>query len=156
MENRFRVVRTEGQHISGIAPLFDKYRMFYGQASDPAGAESFLRDRMAAGESVVYHAIHQESGAIAGFMQLYPSFSSVSMRRIWILNDLFVASPFRRQGAAHLLLAQAEELAAATGAKGIELSTAVTNVQAQKIYRNAGYEQDEEFLHFFRTIQNGY
>lgn len=155
MENHFRVVRTEAQLISEIVPLFDQYRMFYGQTSDPAGAASYLRDRMAAGESVIYHAIHKESGAFAGFMQLYPSFSSVSMRRIWILNDLFVAPPYRRQGAAQQLLAQAEELAAATGAKGIELSTAVTNLQAQKLYKNAGYELDEEFLHFFRTIQDG-
>jgi len=32
---------------------------------------------------------------LMGFAQLYPSFSSVSMKRLWILNDLFVSSEAR-------------------------------------------------------------
>ena len=75
--------------LAVLAPLFDGYRQFYGRASDPAAAEAFLRARFDHGESVLFLAT-DDSGRPLGFTQLYPSFSSVSLARVFILNDLFV------------------------------------------------------------------
>ena len=33
-----------------------------------------------------------------GFIQLYPSFSTVSLKRQWILNDLYVKEEYRNKG----------------------------------------------------------
>src|ERR1700676_5108761 len=80
-----------------IAPLFDAYRQFYRQPSDPEAARRFLLERFEHGESVIFLAF--ENAAAIGFTQLYPSFSSGAMARIFILNDLFVAQEARGHGA---------------------------------------------------------
>jgi GNAT superfamily N-acetyltransferase len=89
-------------------------------------------------------------GAIVGFTQLYPSFSSVSMKRLWVLNDLFVAPEARASGAGHALLDRAERWADETGAKGLTLSTQITNLTAQRLYEACGWTKDDEFLHYHR------
>ena len=75
---------------------FDAYRQFYGRASDLSGAHAFLRERFDHGESVVFLAF-DAGGQGVGFTQLYPSFSSTAMARIFVLNDLFVCASARQQ-----------------------------------------------------------
>jgi hypothetical protein len=87
----FQVRRASGADLGIVAKLFDSYRQFYGQPADYALAEAFLRDRFTHNDSVVFLAFDPPSGEGLGFVQLYPSFSSVAARRTWILNDLFVA-----------------------------------------------------------------
>lgn len=132
--------------IDVVVPLFDGYRQFYGQPSDAALARAFVAERMALLESVIFLA-QSESGAALGFTQLYPSFSSVSARRIWVLNDLFVSSAARGQGVGSALLNAAKTHALATGAKRLILSTAHDN-PAQKLYEAHGYERDNSFYHY--------
>jgi GNAT superfamily N-acetyltransferase len=138
------VKQISGPEIESVAPLFDQYRMFYGQPSDPEGARQFMHDRLSCGESVVFAA--SSGGVTIGFAQLYPVFSSISMKRVWILNDLYVIAPRRGQGAAKLLLQAAKEHARATGAKAVQLSTAADNLPARALYEQAGYEPDTVFL----------
>lgn len=78
------------------------------------------------------------SGTIAGFVLLYPSFSSVSMGSIWVLNDLFVHRDHRKQGIARKLMQAAQTFASETGAIRITLSTAINNTQAQALYESEG------------------
>jgi GNAT superfamily N-acetyltransferase len=143
-----RTVRAELNDLDAFVPLFDGYRQFYGARSDPEGARAFLADRLKRGESVVFLAI--VDGAIVGFTQLYPSFSSVSMKRLWVLNDLFVTADARKSGAGRALLERAERWAAETGAKGLTLSTQVTNLTAQRLYEACGWTKDDEFFHYHR------
>ncbi len=133
-----------------IAELFDAYRQFYGQARDPDGARAFLRERLQAGDSVVL--IAERDRRFLGFAQLYPSFSSTSMKRLWILNDLFVAPAHRRGGVGRALLAAAEDFARATVAKGLVLATQKTNATAKALYEASGWKQDEVFDHYHRTF----
>ena len=88
--------------------------------------------------------------AVVGFTQLYPSFSSVSMKRLWVLNDLFVTPDARTSGAGRALLERAERWAAETGAKGLTLSTQIANVTAQRLYEACGWTKDDEFVHYHR------
>lgn len=62
---------------------------------DPAAAEHFLRERFARRDSVVFVA-PAATGGLHGFTQLYPSLSSVSLARIFVLNDLFVDATAQR------------------------------------------------------------
>ena len=128
------------------AELFDGYRQFYGQLTDYSLAEAFLRDRFANNDSVVLVATETQSGEGLGFVQLYPSFSSVAARRIWILNDLFVTPAARRRGVGRALLEASREFAVSTGAKRLVLSTAATNAEARALYESCGYKKDEVFL----------
>lgn len=129
-----------------IAPLFDMYRQFYQQAPDLPLAREFIRERLALLESVIFLA-ENERAQVIGFAQLYPSFSSVSAMRIWILNDLFVTESARGHSAGKALLNAAETHAKATGAKRLDLSTAYDN-PAQKLYEAQGYVRDSGFYHY--------
>jgi GNAT superfamily N-acetyltransferase len=89
-----------------------------------------------------------EAGRALGFTQLYPAFSSVSMRPVWILNDLYVAEDARRRGVGAQLLRAARDHAMKTGAARLALSTAVTNTQAQALYERDGWRRDTAFYHY--------
>ena len=136
------VVREAGlEDVDRLAPLFDGYRRFYRQPSDPEGVRRFLAERLGAGESRVFVA-EAEDGRALGFVQLFPSFSSVSMKRLWILNDLFVAPGARRAGVARALMERARQLAVETGAKGLILETESHNAAAKTLYEDLGWELD--------------
>ncbi len=145
-----RTVRAELDDLDTLVPLFDGYRRFYGQPSDPDGARAFLADRIKRGESVIFLAV--ADGEIVGFTQLYPSFSSVSLKRLWVLNDLFVEPDARQSGAGRALVLRAERWATETGAKGLTLSTQVTNLTAQRLYESCGWTPDDEFVHYHRFL----
>lgn len=138
------------EDLESLVPLFDAYRVFYRASSDPEGARRFLGARLGAGDSRIFLASHGHEAV--GFTQLYPSFSSVSMRRVWILNDLFVATTARRSGAGKALMAAAEAFARADGAKGLALATQSGNLAAQALYARMGYRKDEEFFHYALTF----
>jgi GNAT superfamily N-acetyltransferase len=141
-----QIRRASAADFALAAGLFDAYRQFYGQPADPGLAEAFLRERLAAGDSVVFVAVDPDSGGGLGFVQLFPSFSSVAARRIWILNDLFVTPAARRKGIGRALLDASREFASSTGAMRLVLSTAATNGEARSLYESYGYQQDNVFV----------
>jgi ribosomal protein S18 acetylase RimI-like enzyme len=130
--------------LEQLVPLFDGYRQFYGRASDLRAAREFLLARFSNYESTVF--IAHEGERALGFTQLYPSFSSISLARIFILNDLFVQKQERRKGVASALMSAAVKFAAASDAGRLSLSTAKTNDAAQALYQSAGWKRDDQFL----------
>ncbi len=132
--------------LDALVPLFDAYRVFYGKPSDEALARSFLRERFEHNQSVIFLA--RRGGAAVGFTQLYPSFSSASAARIFILNDLFVVPAARRSGIAARLLAAAASYGRAVGAVRLSLATAVDNDTAQALYASEGWERDTKFCSY--------
>ncbi|MFS0782917.1 GNAT family N-acetyltransferase [Bacillus sp. 1P06AnD] len=136
--------------LDSIAPLFNDYRIFYGQPSDLPAARSFMKERLTNKDSIVYTV--KLEGEHAGFVQLYPSFSSVSMKRLWILNDLYVSEAFRRKGVAERLINEAIKLARSTEAKELSLETACTNSQAQRLYEKIGFIKDDEHVYYSLPI----
>jgi len=144
------VRRATSADVDAIAPLFDSYRRVYGQAPDLEGARGFVGERLARGESVVLLATLD--GAAVGFVQLYPSFSSVAMRRQWILNDLFVTQPARRRGVGLALMRAAEALAREDGARGISLGTMKANRKAKALYEKVGYQMDVDFDYYLLSL----
>lgn len=146
-----RVFLASIEHLEALSGLFDQYRVFYQQASDLNGVKLFLKERLEGFDSVIFAA--SEHDQMVGFTQLYPSFSSVSLKRLWILNDLFVAVPYRRQGVARLLMATARQYAQERGAIRIILATQQSNYAAQVLYESLGYEKDEVFSHYSLRLQ---
>ncbi|MCM3633658.1 GNAT family N-acetyltransferase [Paenibacillus camelliae] len=136
------------EQIDDIAYLFNEYRVFYKQATDLNGAKQFILERFQQRDSVIFLVIDEEENKAIGFTQLYPSHSSVSMKRIWILNDLYVLESHRKQGVASLLLEEARSYGVLTNAARISLSTAINNETAQKLYEQKGYRKDNEYYHY--------
>lgn len=144
------IVRAAPHHLDQIAPLFDAYRQFYQQPANPEGARQFIHNRLVRHESIIFLALLDE--VAAGFTQLYPTFSSVSMKRLWVLNDLFVAPAGRRQGVGEGLLERARQFAVEDGAKGLMLETALTNVTAQRLYERLGWMRETEYCVYTLTV----
>jgi GNAT superfamily N-acetyltransferase len=145
-----KISLADSKDISQLSILFDQYRVFYGQSSDVERATAFIKERLENEDSVIITAIDDEQ--MAGFTQLYPSFSSVSMKPTWILNDLFVIESYRRKNVAKQLMEAAKEHASKTGAIRLSLATQYSNNPAQKLYEAMGYKKDDTFYHYNLSI----
>ena len=137
--------------IDDLTLLFDAYRQFYGQAPAPMAAAAFIAERLAKSESVIFLA-RGETGEAIGFAQLYPAFSSVAMKRMWYLNDLFVAASARQQGVARALLKQVATFAREPDALTVKLATAVSNLPAKALYESEGYQKVVAFDHYTQRV----
>jgi GNAT superfamily N-acetyltransferase len=142
--NRIQIRRADIHDLGLITPLFDLYRQFYEQASDLVSAKSFLQQRIRQNESVIFLAF--DGADAVGFTLLYPGFSSVSMARTFLLNDLYVVSSHRRHGVGSLLLAAAVAHAKAEQAVRLSLTTNATNATAQSVYEAQGWAREKAFL----------
>jgi ribosomal protein S18 acetylase RimI-like enzyme len=147
------VIRATLEHLDLVHPLFCDYRQFYRLPREEDAARTFLRARLQRRDSAILLALDGSSGEAAGFVQLYPVFSSLHMTPAWILNDLFIPHAFRRHGVAHELLDAANQLARETGASLLELSTGSDNSAAQRLYESRGWKRDTEFLHYSLDLE---
>ncbi len=151
-EPTFTVRQAVLADLDLLAPMLDQYRQFYQRPSDLAAARSFLLDRFNHGESVLF--IAQDGDTVLGVTQMYPSFSSVSLQRTFVFNDLFVAEAGRRRGVGQALIAAAASYATALGARFLSLSTATTNVGAQALYQSTGWRREETFVGYTLMLED--
>lgn len=142
--------QANSSYLNEIVPLFDQYRVFYKQDSDIVGAETFLKKRFQEKDSVIFIAYSRNK--CIGFTQLYFSFSSVYMKPVLILNDLFVISEFRGKGVGASLLKTAQVYCMEHDHIGLALETAIDN-PAQKLYERMGWEKDSHTFHYFWSAQ---
>lgn len=141
------IIKATDEDIKMIVPLFDAYRVFYKQASDIEAAEKFLHDRISRKESIIFIAVADM--AAVGFIQIFPIFSSVSLKPALLLNDLFVVEEAREQGVAGALLNRAKEYGRQIDAKWMLLETAADNYNAQSLYvKNGWIKQTDIFYQF--------
>lgn len=148
-----RIIQASTEHLDLLAPLFVKYREFYGQLAFPDASKAFLEKRLRRKESVIYLALPDDDDKrLLGFCQLYPSYSSLSLKRVWILNDIYVAEDARRQLVADHLLKAAKKMAKQTQAVRMRVSTSANNEVAQKTYESIGFREDREFKNYTLPI----
>jgi ribosomal protein S18 acetylase RimI-like enzyme len=132
--------------LNSLTELFDSYRVFYKQEYNLEGARAFVRERLINEDSVIFIAFDDSNPV--GFVQLYPTFSSVSMKRSWILNDLYVNASARKKGFGEKLIKKAIEFAEETGAKGVSLETGHDNVTAQGLYEKIGFKKESNYFYY--------
>ena len=119
-------------------------------SSQTSTARAFLDARLHGDHSVIFLALVDR--VPVGFMQLYPTFSSVHMGRAWRLNDLFVAPDARRTGVGGALLRRAYDYARETGAVQLTLQTARDNLTAQATYEAGGWVRDLVFVTYTLNV----
>ncbi|MCY1205348.1 Acetyltransferase (GNAT) family protein [compost metagenome] len=150
-----RIVQATLEHLDLLTPLFVKYREFYGELPFPESSKKFLEKRLSRKESVIYLAFADDDDTrLLGFCQLYPSFSSLALKRVWILNDIYVAEDARRQLVADRLLQTAKKLARETNAVRMRVSSSVSNEVAHKVYESIGFHEDTEFKNYILPINS--
>lgn len=159
------VVRAGVEDVAMVTPLYDAYLQFYKLPSNEEAARRYLHARLQKSEAVIFVALeesaagepaarpyksaaHKGARTALGFTLLYPTWSSLSMRRWWNLNDLYVVPEARQRGVARALMERARQLAEETGASGLGLETAKDNFPAQKLYEQLGWKREEEFFRY--------
>lgn len=141
-----KIIKADHSVIDRVAYLFNEYRIFYDQDSDIEMSKEFLLERMKNEESTIFVVIKDNSSV--GFVQIYPGFSSVSCRKDYILNDLFVLPEYRGQGIASKLLERSKEYAIENNGKGLALETAKDN-PARELYERLDWRADNDFIHYY-------
>lgn len=147
-EDNIQIVLGTVEHLSQLGELLDHYRVFYGQPSNRPAAEHFLFERIINHESVIYVALDEANGQAAGFVQLYPGFSSVSLMPEWILSDVYVASSYRRQGIARALIREAMHMVGQREDKGLRLEMQPQNQPAQQLFESLGFVKDSQYVQY--------
>ncbi len=145
------ILQATPAHLEETSQLFDAYRQFYGQDPDHSAATGFIAERLTAADSVIFLALN-EMGKSIGFTQLYPAFSSVAMKRMWYLNDLYVVESARQQGVARALLKRVASFAKETNALTVKLATGISNHPAKLLYESEGYQKITAFDHYAQRV----
>lgn len=139
------IARVAKSDLPELHLLVEKYRAFYKQAENDK-TSNFLEQRIANNEAVAF--IARVEGSAVGFTLLYPTFSTVSLSNIWLLNDLYVDEAVRGQGIATELMEVAEAEAKKAGATRVFLRTANDNLPAQALYEGRNWVKDEVFRRY--------
>lgn len=137
--------------LDELAELFGAYLTFYAVAKPAAQVREFLAARLDHADSTILLA-RDEQGAPLGFVQLYAFFASLALRPAWLLSDLYVCEQVRRQGVGEALMHAARAHAEATGACGVQLETAKSNLPGQALYERLGYVRDEAFYTYWLSL----
>lgn len=132
--------------LERVSDLFNQYRMFYGKENDINGAKVFIKERIENEESIIF--VIECENVIAGFVQIYPTFSSVSMKKAFILNDLFIDKDYRRNNLGEALISEVFKYAVSEDAKYVTLETSINNINAQKLYEKMKMSIDNSVFHY--------
>jgi ribosomal protein S18 acetylase RimI-like enzyme len=132
-------------NIDDFLLLFDAYRVFHHSSSDIEGARAFLTLRLESKEATVFIAQHRETNTAIGFVLLYQTYSNHSMKRVFILNDLFTLAEYRGQGVAQTLIQKAIHYARENNAGKLRLFTTKENFVAKNLYEHLGFIHEQGF-----------
>ena len=136
------------EDLDQLTPLFDKYLVFYKKKSNSEKHKSFLKERIEKNEAIIFIAFDEKIDKAIGFALIYPTFSSILLSKILILNDLYVDSTVRKNGVGEKLILETVVLAKELNANLLRLRTAKNNVIAQGLYHKMGFVRDD-FLHSY-------
>ena len=134
-----------------IGEVFDLYRQFYKKDPDKIISIEYIKQRLTNKESTIFFV--EEDNVCIGIVQLYVTFDSLELSKKIILYDLFVRPEYRKKGIGAMLMDASKDFAENNDISGIELSTAISNGTAQRLYESLGYERDNEFYNYYLSIK---
>lgn len=147
MENGILITEATSEHLPQLVEMFEAYRDFYGQRPDKLGALQFLTTRLRQKDSLIFVAEHRKR--VVGFAQMYPLFSSLQMKRLWLLNDVYVDPEYRKRTVGRQLIDHCKAQARKTKAQGLLLEAEKTNTLGNKLYQRTGFALDSEHNYYF-------
>ncbi len=145
-----RIITANLEHLDQLTPMFIRYRELYGAMPQADASKEYLAERINKQEAVILLAFAEET--LLGFCLVYPSFSSVSLRPIWIINDLYVTEEARGQHIAQQLLSEITQQARDNGAVRLRVSINANNEIAQRLYESADFLEDKHFRNYILPL----
>ena len=137
------IIKADKKHIKEVSILFDHYRQFYKYKKNLNKAHSYITERISNNESTIFISLYHKK--IVGFVQLYETFDSLNLNKKLVLYDLYVLKKYRKLGIGRKLMNESRDFAINNNFKKIELSTAIDNYSAQKLYESLDYIRDNEY-----------
>ena len=134
-----------------LAPLFSDYLEFYGSDKKASSQRDFLQERLTNRDSTIFLACDEQDNGV-GFTQVYPSFTSVGIGKLLVLNDLFVHEDHRGRGVGRALINAVKEFAESVGAVRFDLETGIDNLTAQRLYEDFGFIKTDGYLHYSYVV----
>lgn len=128
--------------LTEVVPLFDAYREFF-TGRPMSGSREFLAERLRLQDSVILLA--SDGTQAAGFLQLYPLFSSWYATRIWFLSDLYVAEEFRKAGIGRQLVTEAQRFARDSDSRSIMVEIPHREPHLVAFYESLAFHRDKDF-----------
>jgi len=147
-----KIREAKQEDLKNLSLLFDGYRVFYKQTSNLDAAKNFISDRLTFKDSKIFVAADEYK--LLGFVQLYPRFSSIRLRRTWFLNDLYVSPEARGQQLGVRLIERAKVLAVTTNSVGLMLETEKTNSIGNNLYPKADFILDKLHNFYYWDVKN--
>lgn len=144
------IKELEIKELEDFAPIFDSYRQRYKQPSELEKVKQYLLKMLETASSKIL--LSYENEHITGFIQLYPSFSSIGLAPIWILNDFYIFSGSQKKLTATMLMDEAKKLCQATNAIRVEVNTRKENHKLHKLYKEYGFEKDYKYDYYFLRV----
>ncbi|HZJ92152.1 MAG TPA: GNAT family N-acetyltransferase [Thiopseudomonas sp.] len=145
-----RIIQASLEHLDQLTPMFVDYREFYNAMPQQEDSKAFLTERLNKQEAIILLAI--ENDAALGFCLVYPSFSSVLLRPIWILNDMYVTEESRRKQVANKLLKALAKQARENNVVRLRVSIHASNEIAQRLYESADFLEDQNFRSYILPL----
>lgn len=139
------VRKVEASDIEQLIILMTEFRMFYNQEPYQDELRTFIRNRINNKDSEIFVAVIDDK--LVGYTQLFPSFSTINLCKIWILNDLYISATFRRKGIAAYLIETVFKFSEQNQIKHVWLLTGDDNTKAQELYKKKGFTSTN-FKHY--------
>ena len=151
-----KIIQATLEHLDDLVPLFEAYRVWYKKPANELKTRQFLTERILKHESIIFLIYTdgtsrdgREGGACVGFTQLYPTFSTIRLARLWLLNDLFVAPEERGKGFSIALIEHVKDMAKKMGAAGVTLQTDLTNDIGNQLYPKMGFDLENTYYNYY-------
>lgn len=144
-----RILLSEIVQLHKVTALYILYRRaINANDTDSTLIEKYLYDRMAKKQALMLEA--RVNDVIVGFAHLYPSFSSVKMRKIYIMRDIFITQKFCNSEIGSMLIRRAEEIVSAIGINKLLVRTSDDHIK--NILESSEYKIDH-FIYYSKLLK---
>jgi len=133
-----KIKRAELDDIPAIASIFEQMRRAEGIWVDKKRAKEFIEERMKKKESVIFIAYHGDYAV--GLVQLYPLFSTVRMKKVWQIYDLYADPGFEEYHCEDDLIRAAKDFVREKMDGGIIAETKKSNLEGNELYLGFDFE----------------
>jgi len=138
------IAEVREEDLEDLLPLARAYCEFYEVAPADEDLLALSRALVADPEREGVQLIARDlRGRAIGFATVFWTWSTLSARRLGVMNDLFVAQHARGSGVAEALIDACRVQCRSRGVPRLAWQTAKDNLRAQKVYDRVGGERSE-------------
>jgi|SRR5690606_18576529 len=138
-EGLVKVRLAQASDAAGIGAIYPAFLASYGHHSDSETSGQFVA-RLLTEPWVKFFVATEGTNNVVGFLAGTLTYSAVSQRNAFVLNDLFVRPSARRRGIAKALLAELEYYSLRNGFAKLFVEVSGEAETVIGVFKNSGYQ----------------